>query len=135
MKIRFIRDHDARTPTGSRRITAGTVLDLSSEKAERLVSAGIAAPEPDGPGVEAQQEELQPGSCIIWRTAGNRRVFLVRDHIDRDKLQGEGEAWFCREEMELMKGATQETVNLIINLKELFGGAIMRNKLKSSRSY
>ncbi|ABK98748.1 hypothetical protein [Pelobacter propionicus] len=43
MKVRFLKEFSARTTAGgSRTVAAGTVLDLSPDKAGRLVSAGIA---------------------------------------------------------------------------------------------
>lgn len=43
MKVRFLKEFSARTTAGgSRTVPAGTVLDLSPDKAGRLVSAGIA---------------------------------------------------------------------------------------------
>ena len=41
MKVEFLRDFQAKTTTGNRTITAGTVLDLAEDKAGKLIAAGI----------------------------------------------------------------------------------------------
>jgi len=41
MKVEFLRDFQAKTTTGNRTITAGTVLDLAEDKASKLLVAGI----------------------------------------------------------------------------------------------
>lgn len=41
MKVEFLQDFEAKTTTGTRAIAAGTVLDLSEEKAGKLLAAGV----------------------------------------------------------------------------------------------
>jgi hypothetical protein len=41
MKVEFLRDFQAKTTTGNRTITAGAVLDLAEDKANKLLVAGI----------------------------------------------------------------------------------------------
>lgn len=41
MKVEFLQDFEARTTTGTRAIAAGTVLDLTEDKAGKLLAAGI----------------------------------------------------------------------------------------------
>ncbi len=42
MKVRFLKEYTAKTKAGeTRTVAAGTVLDLSPEKTERLVAAGL----------------------------------------------------------------------------------------------
>jgi hypothetical protein len=118
VKIRFLKDFDARTPDGARRITAGTVLDLDPERAGKLIAAGIAAPELPDP------EDLPPGG-LKWRTAGGRLVFLVLTHAERERLQRPGEAWFCLEELAIMRGYPPKAVDLMIDAKEIFGAPLM----------
>lgn len=42
MKIEFLTDFEARTTTGVQLISAGRVVDLEENKANRLISAGVA---------------------------------------------------------------------------------------------
>ena len=42
MKVKFLKDYTAKTTGGgARTISAGTVLDLSPDKASRLIAAGV----------------------------------------------------------------------------------------------
>lgn len=59
MKVEFLKEFEAKTAAGSRTITAGTVLDLSPEKAERLVRAGIAA------GVDEKARPRLEGETLV----------------------------------------------------------------------
>ena len=81
-RIVFIRDFSAPlTGGGSRRIAAGTTLDLDPAKAEKLIAAGIAAPAgavplPDEPWPPEDPEALPSiapdGGLIIPMTAPRR---------------------------------------------------------------
>lgn len=42
MKVEFIKDFEAKTPSGKKLIPAGVTLDLPEEKAAPLIQAGIA---------------------------------------------------------------------------------------------
>lgn len=42
MKIEFLKEFEAKTTTGTRIVTAGTVADLAEEKAVKLIAAGVA---------------------------------------------------------------------------------------------
>jgi hypothetical protein len=42
LKIRFLKDFDAQTTSGTKLVPAETVLDLVEEKAARLIAAGVA---------------------------------------------------------------------------------------------
>ena len=41
MKVEFLQNFEAKTTTGTRTIAAGTVLDLTEDKASKLLVAGI----------------------------------------------------------------------------------------------
>ncbi|WP_305044517.1 hypothetical protein [Geoalkalibacter sp.] len=80
-RLVFIRDFDAPLAGGgSRRIAAGTELDLDPAKAEKLIAAGIAVPVavplPDEPWPPEDPEALPkigPGGALIIPFTAPRR--------------------------------------------------------------
>jgi hypothetical protein len=42
VKVEFLKDFEAKTTTGIRHVSIGTVLDLVEDKARRLIAAGVA---------------------------------------------------------------------------------------------
>lgn len=116
-KVRFVRDYEAKTNTGTRHIKAGTVLELSQEKAQRLIDNGFA-------------EAVTEGLIIKWETAGGRIVFLTDSPEVKAKHEREGEAWFTYDELKAMSGISREEVEQVITVKEIFKGADVEGHIR-----
>lgn len=110
MKIRLTKDYEARTPSGTRHIKAGMVLDLSPEKAGRLIDSGFA-------------KAITEGLVIKWKTESERIVYLTETEAVKASNEKPGQAWFTHEELKDLDGISREAVEMLIDAKEVFTGA------------
>ena len=106
------------TANGPRTFTPGTVLSLVPEKAAPFLQAGKlreVAPEQD-----ARPQPAPGGGLLIpWRTATGRLIYLAESATAAAQTPAGGAA-FQREELNLLRGATTETITMVINVKEVF---------------
>lgn len=112
MKIRLTSDYGARTPSGTRHIQAGMVLDLPPEKAQRLIDSGFA-------------KTIIEGQVIKWQTETGRIVYLAETQAVKESHERPGEAWFTFNEVEALDGIDREGIERVINAKEVFPGAVV----------
>lgn len=113
MKIRLTSDYAARTPSGTRLIQAGMVLDLSPEKARRLIDSGFA-------------KEITEGLVIKWKTESERIVYLTETEAVKASNEKSGQAWFTHEELKALDGIDRKGIERVINAKEVFPGAAVK---------
>jgi len=106
------------TATGARTFTPGAVLSLVPEKAAPFLQAGKlqeVVPEQD-----ARPQPAPDGGLLIpYRTATGRLIYLAENATAAAQTPAGGAA-FQLEELNLLRGATPETVTLAINVKEVF---------------
>ena len=129
MRVKFIKDYEAKTGTGARLIKAGTVLDLSPEKAQALINAGVAkAVDIEGftlPLLDEGQELI-----IAWLTESGRKVYLTESPEVKARHEKQGEAWFTYDELKAIEGISREEVERVIEAKEVFPGADVIERIR-----
>ena len=119
------------TPDGSRTFNPGAVLSLVPDKAAPYILGGFLreiAPDPDG------RPRTAPGGGLLipWRTATGRLLYLAETPAAAGRAP-EGAATFQIEELDMLRGATPETVNMVIDIKELFGnGTLQRDTITAA---
>ena len=110
------------TPNGPRTFQPGAVLSIVQEKAAPLIMGGKlreVAPDPDGNTRPAPDG----GRLLPWRTATGRLIYLA-ESTEAAAQAPAGAATFQGRELDLSRGATTATINLIIDCKEVFNGTI-----------
>lgn len=107
MKIRLTKDYEARTPSGTRLIKAGTVLDLAPDKTKKLIDSGFA-------------KAVTEGQIITWQTETGRIVYLAETEAVKESHERPGEAWFTFEEVKALVGIDRECIEKVIDAKEVF---------------
>lgn len=116
MKVEFIRNYEARTAAGTRRITAGTVLDLGEDKALKLAQAGIVRPvsEPSGPWPPVDPDArpwIDARGCLVipfnspakyrwWQEGGQSVMETLKELFEERSAIMEHDGGLSREEAE-----------------------------------
>lgn len=117
MKIRLLKDYEARTPSGTRHIKAGMVLDLTQDKAKRLIDSGFA-------------KAIIEGLVIKWETESGRIVYLAETQAVKESHETPGEAWFTYEEVKALGDIDREGIERVIDAKEVFPGAVVKEHVR-----
>lgn len=116
MKVEFTLEYEAKTVTGARRITAGTVLDLAEDKALKLVRAGVARPfvDPSAPWPPVDPDArpwIDERGCLVipfnspvkyrwWQAGGQSVMETLKELFEERAAIMEHDGGLSREEAE-----------------------------------
>ena len=124
--VEALRPINAKSPSGERVFEPGEVFQANPEKAVPLIEQGIVkrmggALEDEGDSSDVLEGfgSLKLAVRIRSKILGED-VYLVSDENVRDNLQSEGLPVYLPEEIECLKGLSEEDLKMINTIKKIF---------------